>query len=106
MGEPIENGSTFEENSIIKSTFFFNKTNYLTLSDDSGFTVEGMDNFPGIKTARVAKEMGGEQKSLILFLIKNPNKHKISATFHCCLSLIGNKVNRSSNWQSWRFYYF
>ena len=92
-GEPIENGSTFEENSIIKSTYFFHKTNYLTLSDDSGFTVEGMENFPGIKTARVAKEMGGEQQVINYIFKKNPNKHKIGATFHCCLSLIGQKVN-------------
>ena len=94
LGEPIESGSTFEENSIIKSTFFFNKTNCLTLSDDSGFTVKGMQNFPGIKTARVAKEMGGEQQVVNFILKKNPNKHKISATFHCCLSLIGHKINR------------
>jgi len=69
LGEPEENGSTFEENSIIKSTFFFNKTNCLTLSDDSGFIVEGMKNFPGIKTARVAKEMGGEQE-VVNFIFK------------------------------------
>ena len=94
LGEPIESGSTFEENSIIKSSFFFNKTNYLTLSDDSGFTVEGMENFPGIKTSRVAKEMGGEQQVINFIFRNNSNKHKISATFHCCLSLIGNKVNR------------
>ena len=95
LGEPIENGSTFEENSIIKSTFFFHKTNCLTLSDDSGFTVEGMDNFPGTKTARVAKEMGGEQQVINFIFKKNPNKHKISATFHCCLSLVGHNVNQA-----------
>ena len=39
LGEPEENGSTFEENAIIKSNFFFNKTKCLTLSDDSGFTM-------------------------------------------------------------------
>ena len=94
LGEPLENGSTFEENSIIKSTFFFHKTNCLTLSDDSGFTVDEMGNFPGIKTARVAKEMGGEQQVVNYIFKKNPNKNKISATFHCCLSLIGHKVNR------------
>ena len=94
LGEPLENGSTFEENSIIKSTFFFHKTNCLTLSDDSGFTVERMENFPGIKTARVAKEMGGEQQVVNYIFKKNPDKNKISATFHCCLSLIGHKVNR------------
>ena len=94
LGEPLENGSTFEENSIIKSTFFFHKTNCLTLSDDSGFTVEGMGNFPGIKTARVAKEMGGEQQVVNYIFSKNPKKNKVRATFHCSLSLIGYKINR------------
>ena len=94
LGEPLENGSTFGENSIIKSTFFFHKTNCLTLSDDSGFTVEGMGNFPGIKTARVAKEMGGEQQVVNYIFSKNPKKNKVSATFHCSLSLIGYKINR------------
>ena len=93
LGEPEENGKTFEENSIIKSTFFYNKTNCLTLSDDSGFIVEGMENFPGIKTARVAKEMGSEQQVVNYIFNKNPKKQKINTTFHCSLSLVGYKVN-------------
>ena len=93
LSEPIENGSTFEENSIIKSNYYFNKTNYLTLSDDSGFIVDGMENFPGIKTARVARELGDEQQVVNYIFSKNPEKKKIGATFHCCLSLIGQKVN-------------
>jgi len=97
LGEPEENGSTFEENSIIKSTFFFNKTNCLTLSDDSGFIVEGMKNFPGIKTARVAKELGDEQQVVNYIFNENPKKKKISATFHCSLSLIGHKVKKVVN---------
>ena len=94
LNEPIENGSTFEENSIIKSTYFYNKTDCLTLSDDSGFTVKGMENFPGIKTARIAKEMGGEQQVVKFIFEKNPKKKKINATFHCSLSLVGQKVNQ------------
>lgn len=94
LGEPEENGSTFEENSIIKSTYFYKKTDYLTLSDDSGFIVEGMENFPGIKTARVAKEMGDEQQVVNYIFSKNPKKQKISATFHCCLSLVGYEINK------------
>ena len=93
VGEPEENGSTFEENSIIKSNFFFKKTNCLTLSDDSGFIVEEMENFPGIKTARVAKEMGGEQKVVDYIFSKKTKKQKISATFYCSLSLVGQKIN-------------
>ena len=93
VGEPEENGSTFEENSIIKSNFFFKKTNCLTLSDDSGFIVEDMKNFPGVKTARVAKEMGGEQKVVDYIFSKKTKKQKISATFYCSLSLVGQKIN-------------
>ena len=93
VGEPEENGSTFEENSIIKSNFFFKKTNCLTLSDDSGFIVEEMENFPGVKTARVAKEMGGEQKVVDYIFSKRTKKQKISATFYCSLSLVGQKIN-------------
>ena len=94
LGEPEENGSTFEENSIIKSTYFYNKTDCLTLSDDSGFIVDGMENFPGIKTARVAKEMGDEQQVVNYIFMKNPKKQKINATFHCSLSLVGYKINQ------------
>ena len=94
LGEPEENGTTFEENSIIKSTYFYNKTDCLTLSDDSGFIVDGMENFPGIKTARVAKEMGDEQQVINYIFTKNPEKQEINATFHCSLSLVGYKINQ------------
>ena len=94
LGEPEENGSTFEENSVIKSTYFYNKTDCLTLSDDSGFIVEGMGNFPGIKTARVTKEMGDEQQVVNCIFRKNPKKQKINATFHCSLSLVGYEINQ------------
>ena len=94
LGEPEENGSTFEENSIIKSTYFYNKTGHLTLSDDSGFIVEEMEKFPGIKTARAAKEMGGEQEVVNYIFKKNPKIKKIGATFYCSLSLVGHKINQ------------
>ena len=94
LGEPEENGLTFKENSIIKSTYFYNKTDCLTLSDDSGFIVDGMENFPGIKTARVTKEMGDEQQVINYIFTKNPKKQEINATFHCSLSLVGYKINR------------
>ena len=93
LGEPEENGSTFEKNSIIKSAFFYSKTNCLTLSDDSGFIVEGIENFPGIKTARVAKEMGSEQQVINYIFNKNPKKKKIKTIFYCSLSLVGYKIN-------------
>ena len=53
-----------------------------------------MENFPGIKTARVAKEMGDEQKVVNFIFSKNPKKQIINATFHCSLSLVGYKMNQ------------
>ena len=70
------------------------KTDCLTLSDDSGFIVEEMESFPGIKTARVANEMGGEQQVVNYIFSKNPKKQKIDATFHCSLSLVGYKIDQ------------
>ena len=54
IGEPTEDGETFEENCEIKSKYFLSKTNTLVLCDDSGFVVNKLNNYPGIKTAREA----------------------------------------------------
>ena len=59
MGEPEENETTFDGNASSKSSFFYNGSNLTCLSDDSGFIINGSDNFPGVKTARLAKEKGG-----------------------------------------------
>ena len=86
--EPNENGNTFNENSKIKSLFYFQNLNIKTLSDDSGFIVNNFNNFPGIKTARSAKEMGGEQK-VIDYIFTQINKKEVGAIFYCALSLVG-----------------
>ena len=43
IGEPTENGKTFEENCEIKSKYFLDKTNTLVLCDDSGFVVNKLN---------------------------------------------------------------
>jgi XTP/dITP diphosphohydrolase len=49
---PVENGKTFEENSIIKSKYFSKKTNLPCLADDSGLEIDILDKAPGIYSAR------------------------------------------------------
>ena len=49
---PIENGKTFEENSIIKSRYFSKKTNQICLADDSGLEIDILKKKPGIYSAR------------------------------------------------------
>ena len=52
LKSPKENGSTFEENSLIKSKFFSKKTKLLCIADDSGLEIDILDKMPGIYSAR------------------------------------------------------
>ena len=49
---PIENGKTFEDNSLIKSKYFSKKTNLPCLADDSGLEIDFLGKAPGIHSAR------------------------------------------------------
>ncbi len=49
-----ENGTTFEENAIIKARTIMEMTGELVLADDSGLEVDAMDKEPGIHSARFA----------------------------------------------------
>ena len=89
LGEPIENGTTFEANAKLKSNFFFRTTNLLSLSDDSGLIIDKLNGYPGIKTARVAKDLGGEQKVIDYIFSKFENEPQLKATFHCSIALRG-----------------
>ena len=51
---PVENGTTFEENALIKAKYYFKLTNMPILADDSGFCIPAIDDQPGIFSARFA----------------------------------------------------
>ncbi len=89
IGEPNEDGKTFEENSEIKSKYFLSKTNTFVLCDDSGFVVNKLNNYPGIKTAREAKKLGGEQKVIDFIFSKFKNLSYVEATFFCSICVLG-----------------
>ena len=93
LREPIENGITFEENAKLKSNFFYGATNLLSLSDDSGLMIDKLNGYPGIKTARVAKDLGGEQRVIDYIFSKFKNESQLKATFHCSIALIGDGKN-------------
>ncbi len=89
IGEPNEDGKSFEENSEIKSKYFLKETKEFVLCDDSGFVVNDLKNYPGIKTAREAKKMGGEQKVIDFIFSKFEKLDFIASTFFCSISLLG-----------------
>ena len=73
---PEETGKTFSENSLLKAKFFYEKSNIVTLSDDSGLEVECLNNEPGIYSSRWADEFGGFDNAIteILKRVKKINK--------------------------------
>ena len=52
ISSPKETGKTFEENSLIKASYFSKKTNLVCLSDDSGLEIDLLDGKPGIYSSR------------------------------------------------------
>ena len=51
-----ENGTTFEENAIIKAKTICELTGKMALADDSGLEVDYMDKAPGVYSARYLGE--------------------------------------------------
>ena len=93
LKSPLENGSTFKENSLIKSQYFSKKTNLVCLADDSGLQIDILNNDPGIYSARWAGKSGNFNKAIkrvykeLTKKNKNWKKTKIKARFICALSI-------------------
>ena len=93
LHSPVENGSTFEENSIIKSKFFSKKTKLICLADDSGLEIDFLDKKPGIYSARWGGKEGDFNKAIkkvyreLNKKDKNWKMKKIKARFICVLSI-------------------
>ena len=58
----IEDGSTFEENAMIKARAVA-KYGYIGVADDSGISVDALGGAPGIYSARYAGEHGNDKKN-------------------------------------------
>ena len=93
LKSPKENGSSFEENSIIKSKFFSNKTKLRCLADDSGLEIDLLDKKPGIYSARWSGKKNDFNKAIrkvyreLNKKDKNWKRKKIKARFICVLSI-------------------
>ena len=52
LKSPKENGTSFEENSMIKAKYFSKKTKMICLADDSGLEIDILNKKPGIFSSR------------------------------------------------------
>ena len=71
--EPVENGETFEENSLIKALEAARLSGMISLADDSGLCVEALNGAPGIYSARYADTAQGRINKLLKELENVPS---------------------------------
>jgi XTP/dITP diphosphohydrolase len=88
--EPIEDGSSFLENSLIKARAAFKHTGVSSIADDSGLAVEIMGGSPGIFSARWSGDKDDEKnRNLVLAQLRDVPSGSRAASFVCTISLVG-----------------
>lgn len=85
-----ENGSTFEENSVIKAKSVWRVTGGLVLADDSGLEVDVLDGAPGVYSARYAGEgaTDADRNNKLLRALDGIPEDKRSARFVCAIAAV------------------
>lgn len=83
----VEDGSTFEENALIKATEIAKYTDAIVLADDSGLEVDYLNKEPGIYSARYAgvDTSYDIKNNLILDRLKGVPDEKRTARFVCAI---------------------
>lgn len=84
-----ENGTTFEENALIKARAIAKLCDYPVISDDSGICVDALDGAPGIYSARFAGEDAddSDRNRHLLNLMENAENRK--AHYVAAIAYIG-----------------
>jgi XTP/dITP diphosphohydrolase len=90
MEEPVEDGTDFAENSLIKAKFVADRTHEWSVADDSGLCVEALSGAPGVFSARWAGEnaTGEEKAEKVLRELGGVPSEKRSAYFESSVALI------------------
>lgn len=93
--EIIEDGKTFEENSIIKAKAikeFCNQKdiNEIIVTDDAGLCVDALEGRPGVYSARYAGDHASQEETInkLLNELRDVPQDKRTATFVCVLTCI------------------
>jgi XTP/dITP diphosphohydrolase len=83
---PDENGTSYEENALMKAAYTTMKCKLPCLADDSGLEVAILGGVPGIHSARYGGKMNdGERMAYLLDQLKFTPNDKRDAKFVCSL---------------------
>lgn len=88
--EPVEDGTSYLENALIKARAAYQHTGIASMADDSGIAVEILGGSPGIFSARWA---GGRDnvanRRLLLAQLSDVAEENRQAAFVCTIALVG-----------------
>ena len=83
--DPVEDGTDFKENSLIKAKAAWELSHNWTLADDSGLCIDALKGKPGIYSARYAET---PQKRIDRVLSELKDEKDRTAHFTCVMTLI------------------
>jgi XTP/dITP diphosphohydrolase len=99
--EPVENGTTFLENALIKARAAHIHTGLPAIADDSGVAVEILGGSPGIFTAIWAggRDNAENRQLLLRQLVDIRDEHR-AAAFICTIAMVTDdgEVSFTGNW--------
>lgn len=96
----VEDGTTFEENAMIKAKAVYNALHDETLmviADDSGLCVDALDGAPGIYSARYSGKGDKENNLKLLEALKDVPPLKRTGRFICSIALVSHNHEKIFN---------
>jgi XTP/dITP diphosphohydrolase len=99
--EPVENGTSYLENALIKARVAHMHTGLPALADDSGIAVDVLGGSPGIFTAIWSGSKDNEaNRRLLLTQLRDIGAAHRSAAFICTLALVtaDSEISFTGNW--------
>jgi len=88
--EVPESGATFADNALIKAREGFAHTGLPTVADDSGLSVDALNDMPGVLSARWSGRHGDDLANLELVLgqLADTPDDRLGAAFVCAVALV------------------
>ncbi len=87
LGDVVEGDTSFHDNARLKAVHGYQQTKLASLGDDSGLEVPDLNFFPGVITARFAKEIGGYPQAIEHFYASLKTDQPIAAQYKAVLCL-------------------
>lgn len=94
--EPVEDGTSFLENALIKARVAFLHTGQTSIADDSGISVEILGGSPGIFSAGWSGSRDdAKNRQLLLAQLADVREGSRQASFVCTIAMVGEAGEQS-----------